>query len=76
MGCDTQYKYDKSLVNKLHKFQHKSGSISRSLRNKTEGEIQLHVEKCIAVYIFLYERKIWTLIRADRRKIETKETKL
>jgi hypothetical protein len=54
LGCDVSYNYDADLQIKLNKFQYMSGTIKRTITNKTRKDTQLKFYKVMAVATLLY----------------------
>ena len=59
--------------NKVNKFQRMCGTISRTLKGKTQLSSQIKFYKVMAVPVLMYGSKNWSLNRSYKRKIEADE---
>ena len=54
----------------LNKFQRMCGTLSLTLKGKTQLSTQIKFYKVMAVPVLMYGRENWSLNRSDKRKIE------
>ena len=73
LGCNISYCERKEVIKKLNKFQRICGTISRSLKGKTQLSTQIKFYKVMAVPVLMYGSENWSLNRSDKRKIEAAE---
>jgi hypothetical protein len=73
LGCNTSYYERKEVNNKVNKFQRMCGTISRTLKGKTQFSIQMKFYKVMAVPVLMYGSENWSLNLSDKRKIEAVE---
>ena len=58
------------------KFQRMRGTISITLKGKTQLSTQIKFHKVMAVPVLMYGSENWSLNRSDKRKIEAAEMRL
>jgi hypothetical protein len=63
----------KEVNSKVNKFQRLCGTISRTLKGKTQLSTQIKFYKVMAVPVLMYSSENWSLNRLDKRKIEAAE---
>ena len=63
----------KEVNNKVNKFQRRCGTVSRTLKGKTQLSTQIKCYKAMAVPVLMYGSENWSLTRSDKRKIEAAE---
>jgi hypothetical protein len=73
LGCNVSYCERKEVNNKINKFKRMCGTISRTLKGKTQLSTQIKCYKVMAVPVLMYGSKNWSLKRSEKRKIETVE---
>jgi hypothetical protein len=49
LGCNFTYSTNKGITRKLNEFKHISGTLKRTLKNKTQEETQIRFHKMMAV---------------------------
>ena len=62
----------KEINNKVNKYQRMCGTISRTLKGKTQLT-QIKFYKVLAVPVLMHGSENWSLNRSDKRKIEAAE---
>lgn len=75
LGCEMTYGYSNDVEQKLNKFNHICGTISRHLKNKTRKDTQVKFYKTIAVPTMLYGCECWILTERQRSRIQAQEMK-
>ena len=75
LGCDISYDRSNDIEDKLNKFTHICGTISRTLKNKTRKETQLKFYKTIAVPTLLYGSETWITTKKEESRIQAQEMK-
>ena len=73
LGCNITYCERKEVNNKVNKFQRMSGTISRTLKGKTQLSFQIKLYRVMAVPVLMYGSENWSLNRSDKRTIEAPE---
>ena len=73
LGCNISYCERKEVNIKVNKFQRMCGTISRSLKGKTQLSTQIKFYKVMAVSVLMYGSENWSLNRSDKRVIEAAE---
>ena len=70
LGCNISYCERKEVNNEINKFQTMCGTISRTLKGKTQLSTQIKFYKVMAVPVLMYGSENWSLNRSEKRKIE------
>ena len=73
LGCNISYCERKDVNNKVNMFQRMCGTLSRTLKGKTQLSTQIKFYKVMAVPVLMCGSENWSLKRSDKRKIETAE---
>ena len=73
LGCNISCCERKEVNNKINKFQRMCGTISRTLKGKTQLSTQIKLYKLMAVPVLMYGSENWSLNQSDKRKIEAAE---
>ena len=68
LGCNISYCERKEVNNKI-KFQRMCGTISRTLKGKTQLSTQIKFYKMVAVPVLMYDSENWSLNLSDILKI-------
>ena len=76
LGCNISYCERKEVNNKVNKFQRMCGSISRTLKRKTQLITQIKFYKVMTVPVLMYGSENWSLNRSGKRKIEAAEMRI
>ena len=73
LGCNISYCERKEVNNKVNKFQRMCGTISRTLKRKTQLSTQIKFCKVMEVPVLMYGSENWSLHRSEKMKIEAAE---
>ena len=73
LGCNISYCERKEVNNKVNKFHRMCGTISRTLKGKSQLSTQIKFYKVMADLVLMYGSENWSLNRSDKRKPEAAE---